>query len=164
MNQILIGQFITKKRKEKNLTQEQLAEKLDVSNKTISKWECGKCMPDYSIIENLCSQLDISISELFDGEENSKNICSVENEQLLKLSKEIQNLKHDKAVPKIYISSIILAILGIALCLISTLFGGSPTLDFLSGFFIGISIFLILMSVFLITFATVTVIKKNKRK
>ena len=50
MNQLLVGKFITQKRKEKNLTQEQLAEKIGVSNKTISKWETGKCMPDYSVI------------------------------------------------------------------------------------------------------------------
>ncbi|MCM1283500.1 MAG: helix-turn-helix domain-containing protein [Muribaculaceae bacterium] len=50
MNQFAIGSFLSKKRREKNLTQEQLAEKLGVSNKTISKWEMGKCMPDYGIL------------------------------------------------------------------------------------------------------------------
>ena len=59
MNQTTIGSYITKKRREKNLTQEQLAEKLGVSNKTISKWENGKCMPDYSIIEQLCKELSL---------------------------------------------------------------------------------------------------------
>ena len=53
MNQLLVGKFINQKRKGKNLTQEQLAEKIGVSNKTISKWETGKCMPDYSVIELL---------------------------------------------------------------------------------------------------------------
>ena len=47
MEQLKVGRFITKKRKEQNLTQEQLAERLGISNKTISKWETGKCMPDY---------------------------------------------------------------------------------------------------------------------
>lgn len=51
MDQTATGKFIMKKRKELNLTQEQLAQKLGVSNKTISKWETGKCMPDYSIVE-----------------------------------------------------------------------------------------------------------------
>lgn len=51
MNQLTTGKFISKKRKEKNLTQEQLAEKLGVSNKTISKWETGKCMPDYGFVK-----------------------------------------------------------------------------------------------------------------
>lgn len=51
MNQSATGKFISWKRKEKNLTQEQLAEKLGVSNKTISKWETGKCMPDYGFVK-----------------------------------------------------------------------------------------------------------------
>ena len=50
MNQIIVGQFIALKRKEKNLTQGQLAEILNISNKAISKWETGKSMPDYSLI------------------------------------------------------------------------------------------------------------------
>ena len=51
MNQITIGNYIAVKRRKQNITQEQLAEKLGVSNKTISKWENGKCLPDYSISE-----------------------------------------------------------------------------------------------------------------
>lgn len=50
MNQIKIGNYISEKRKKQNLTQSELAEKLAVSNKTVSKWECGNCMPDYSVI------------------------------------------------------------------------------------------------------------------
>ena len=69
MDQIAIGKFITKKRKEQNLTQEQLAERLGVSNKTISKWETGKCMPDYSIVELLCKELNTTLAELMNGEE-----------------------------------------------------------------------------------------------
>ena len=76
MNQILIGKFIALRRKEKNLTQEQLAEKLGVSNKTISKWETGKCMPDYSIVRNLCEELDITIAELMDGKALENNVPS----------------------------------------------------------------------------------------
>ena len=57
MNQLTIGKFIAQKRKEKNLTQEQLAEILGVSNKTVSKWECGKCMPDYGIVKPLCQEV-----------------------------------------------------------------------------------------------------------
>ena len=55
-------------RKQKNLTQEQLAEKLGVSNKTISKWETGKCMPDYSVVKSLCEELEVTVAELMDGE------------------------------------------------------------------------------------------------
>lgn len=69
MDQQKIGKFIALKRKQQTLTQEQLAEKIGVSNKTISKWENGKCMPDYSVLELLCNELSISISELMNGEE-----------------------------------------------------------------------------------------------
>ena len=71
MNQIKIGNYIQLKRKEKNMTQEQLSEKLCISNKTISKWECGKALPDYSIIEELCEVLEISTTELLSGEDNN---------------------------------------------------------------------------------------------
>ena len=69
MNQTAIGSYIARKRKEQNLTQEQLAEQLSVSNKTISKWENGKCMPDYSIIQKLCEAIHVTLPELMDGED-----------------------------------------------------------------------------------------------
>ncbi|MDE6691699.1 MAG: helix-turn-helix domain-containing protein [Clostridia bacterium] len=67
MNQIITGQFIKECRKEKGLTQEQLAEKLSVSPKTISKWECGNGMPDVSLMLPLCNELGISVNELLSG-------------------------------------------------------------------------------------------------
>ncbi|MBD5087185.1 MAG: helix-turn-helix domain-containing protein [Clostridiales bacterium] len=163
MNQIKVGQLITKKRKEKNLTQEQLAERLNVSNKTISKWECGKCMPDYSLIEPLCKALDISISELLDGEEREKDTSATENEQIIKLIKDVEQLKKEKSIPKLYVSAIILVVIGIALCLLSTIFGGSALRDFISGFLVGVAIDLILIGLFMIFFAIFSAIKKNKR-
>ena len=72
MDQKNIGSFIAQKRREKNLTQEQLAELLGVSNKTVSKWERGKCMPDYAIVELLCRELDISVSELLIFESSTR--------------------------------------------------------------------------------------------
>ena len=68
MDQIATGKYITKKRKEQNLTQEQLAERLGVSNKTISKWETGKGFPDVSMIEPLSAALSASAIELLNGE------------------------------------------------------------------------------------------------
>ena len=72
MDQLMTGKFIAHKRREKNLTQEQLAEKLGVSNKTVSKWETGKCMPDYSVVKGLCEELEITVAELMDGEETEE--------------------------------------------------------------------------------------------
>ena len=68
MDQVKIGKFITYCRKEKKLTQEQLAENLGVTSKSISRWENGKTMPDYSLLKDLCNNLGISINELLTGE------------------------------------------------------------------------------------------------
>ena len=68
MDQVKIGKFISSLRKEKGYTQEQLAEKLNVSNKSISRWENGNTMPDLSLIPKLCEILGISINELLSGE------------------------------------------------------------------------------------------------
>ncbi|MDD3341592.1 MAG: helix-turn-helix transcriptional regulator [Bacilli bacterium] len=67
MNQQKIGNFIAVCRKQRNMTQEQLAEKLNVSNKTISRWETGRCLPDPSLYELLCTNLEVSLTELFEG-------------------------------------------------------------------------------------------------
>ena len=68
MNQKKIGKFIQERRKIKELTQVELAEKLGVSNRTISSWENGNSLPDYSMFQDLCNELDISINELLSGE------------------------------------------------------------------------------------------------
>lgn len=75
MNLDNIGKFIKEMRKNKNLTQEELAEKLGVNNRTVSRWENGKNMPDISLYKPLCEVLGISIEELVNGElTNKKNI------------------------------------------------------------------------------------------
>ena len=68
MDKIKIGTFIAHCRREKQITQEQLAELLGVTNKAVSKWETGCCLPDASLYEPLCAVLGITISELFAGE------------------------------------------------------------------------------------------------
>ena len=72
MNQEKIGKFIAECRKLKKLTQEQLAEKLGITAKAISKWETGKGLPDASIMLELCNILDITVNELLSGEKISR--------------------------------------------------------------------------------------------
>ena len=96
MNQQAIGQFIATKRREQNLTQEQLAEKIGVSNKTVSKWETGKTMPDYSVVELLCEVLEVSVSELIAGKEKEPDANSTSNEEVALLSYKIEQLEKDK--------------------------------------------------------------------
>ena len=93
MNQITIGKYISQKRRELNLTQEELAEKLGVSNKTISKWENGKCMPDYSIIQNLCDALHTTLAELMDGEDADSSVRVYDDNQILDLLRRTQELE-----------------------------------------------------------------------
>ena len=72
MNQEKIGKFISKCRKNKNLTQQELAEKLGVSDRTVGNWENGRNMPDLSLFKTLCDELDISINDLMSGERIKK--------------------------------------------------------------------------------------------
>ena len=68
MNQERIGKFIATVRKEQNLTQAELAEKLGITYKAVSKWECGKGLPDASIMLDLCKILHITVNDLLSGE------------------------------------------------------------------------------------------------
>ena len=68
MNQEKIGKFISECRREKQITQEQLAEQLGITSKSVSKWETGNCLPDASKYKPLCEILGITVNELFSGE------------------------------------------------------------------------------------------------
>ncbi len=97
MNQIKIGRFITECRKKLNLTQKQLAEKLGITDKAISKWERGVTMPDTSIMLELCDILGISVNELLSGERINMENNNHKNEQiLLDMAKELE--KKNKTV------------------------------------------------------------------
>ena len=74
MNQEKIGKFIAECRKDKNLTQLQLAEILGVTDRSVSKWENGRCMPDLSLFKPICTELDITINELLSGERIEKEL------------------------------------------------------------------------------------------
>lgn len=73
MDQIKTGKFISATRKELGMTQKELAQILNISDKTVSKWECGKGLPDVSLMLPLCENLKISVNELLSGERLSEN-------------------------------------------------------------------------------------------
>ena len=92
MNQVKIGKFIAECRKKENLTQMQLAEKLNITDRAVSKWETGKAMPDTAIMLELCEILGISVNDLLCGEKIDMENKNPKNEQLLlDLSKELEN-------------------------------------------------------------------------
>lgn len=89
MNQLKIGKFIAKCRKMKNMTQADLAEKLNITDRAISKWETGKGMPDSSIMLDLCNELSITVNELLSGEKIRREDNDKKTEEnLVKLQKE----------------------------------------------------------------------------
>ena len=91
MDQVKIGKFIAECRKKVNLTQMQLAEKLGITDKAVSKWERGIAMPDTSIMLELCDNLGISVNELLSGEKISMENNNQKNEQLLfDMAKELE--------------------------------------------------------------------------
>jgi len=86
MEQQKIGSFLKELRKEKNLTQEELAEKLNVSGRTVSRWETGSNMPDISMLVELAEFYDVSIPEIINGERESGTMKEKVKETALSLS------------------------------------------------------------------------------
>ena len=83
MNQQKTGKYIAEKRKLQNMTQAQLAEKIGVSDRAVSKWERGLSMPDVSKYEELCELLEVSINELFAGEDLEEDETDHETDHAL---------------------------------------------------------------------------------
>lgn len=117
MDLIKIGKYIAEKRKALGLTQKQLAEKLNMSDKSVSKWERGICLPDVSIYMELCSILRISINEFLAGEDiGAENVIEKSDSNLIQITKESKkkqkNLKTILAVVTVFavIVSAILAL------------------------------------------------------
>ncbi len=98
MDTLKIGKFIARMRKEKNMTQEDLARILGVTNKTISRWENGNYMPDLSLLKPLSEVLDISLNELLSGEKDisvqkaNENISNITNYSNLVINKVLKNI------------------------------------------------------------------------
>ena len=89
MDQVKIGKFIAECRKKQGFTQLQLAEKLSLTDRAVSKWECGKAMPDSSIMLDLCGLLEINVNDLLCGEIVSVDNYKAELENnLIELAKE----------------------------------------------------------------------------
>ncbi len=113
MDQIKIGKFIAECRRKNGLTQIQLAEKLGITDRAISKWENGRSLPDSSIMLELCDILKISVNDLLSGEVVSMNNYDKNlEENLIKMVKEKE--KSDERLLKV---EVIFGIVGVILCL-----------------------------------------------
>ena len=111
MNQQKIGKFIAERRKEKELTQVELADKLGVSNRTISKWENGNSLPDYSMFNDLCNELDISINELLSGEKLTEENYQKKLEENIVGTIDYNNKKRNQKIKKCIVNILSLVII-----------------------------------------------------
>ena len=152
MDQIKVGKFILKCRKEKGLTQEQLAEKIGVTSKSISRWENGKTMPDYSLLKDLCQELDINVNELLSGEDiKDKDYINKSEENLIKLRKQIDNRKKVLTIISYVFMAIIIItfIINIVFNTLNSLFPDDSHWNFMRYIFLYSGILLFIVSIFL---------------
>ena len=117
MDQTKIGSFIAQCRKEKKLTQMQLAEKLGITDRAVSKWETGKSMPDSSIMLELCEILGITVNELLSGEViTMENYEKTADENLIALKrKDENNLTRNGIIAILYSMALLI---GMMVCLV----------------------------------------------
>lgn len=114
MDQIKIGSFLKELRKDKNLTQEQLAEQFHVASRTVSRWENGNNMPDLSVLVELADFYDVSIRELIDGERKSENMTEGVKEiveRVAEYSKTTNKKKIARIVLLMFIPIVVLSVL-----------------------------------------------------
>lgn len=119
MDQVKIGKYLSEKRKKLALTQTQLAEKLNMSDKSVSKWERGICLPDVSLYKELCSILGITVNEFLAGEDIRSENCGKKAEdtilQVAEDSKKKQ--KHLKRIAGVFITVAVIALCALLMVL-----------------------------------------------
>ena len=120
MDQEKIGKFISVKRKEKGITQSELAELLGISDRAISKWENGNCLPDASNMQELCKILNITINDLFSGEvvDMEDNVKRLE-ENLLEMTKLKEQRDKELLLLEIFIGVFVSIILCASILIVS---------------------------------------------
>ena len=120
MHQVKIGQFIKACRKEKNFTQKEVAERLGISEKTVSKWETGNGLPEVSLMLPLCELLEISVNELLSGERlDEKRYFEKAEQNMMSLMEEKAEAKKKLIIAAII--AVITTLAGLTIILISVL-------------------------------------------
>ena len=148
MNQKKIGEFLKKLRSEKTLTQEQLAEQLNVSRRTISRWETGSNLPDLGILIELADFYRVDLRELIDGERKSEQMNQELNETVIKVAdySNTEKQRFAKSVRMLSIAGLVALFIYIVMTL-SEIADKSPILEYVSGFALGFAFSLITISV-----------------
>ena len=120
MDQVKIGRFIAECRKKQDLTQMQLAEKLNITDRAVSKWETGRSLPDSSIMLELCDVLQISVNDLLSGEVVTMNDYNKKlEENLLEIKREKEQADKRLLGLEIFIAILVIAILVVAVLVAS---------------------------------------------
>lgn len=143
MDQIKIGKFIAEERKKKNYTQRHLADMLQISDKTISKWECGNGFPEASLLLPLCNELGISVNELLSGERLSEvDYKEKAEENMVNLVKEAQESKK-----KIILSAMVAMLVIIAAVPLFVISGAFEMETWIRFVLIGIGSFIMIVGI-----------------
>ena len=163
MDQKKVGSFLRELRKEKQLTQEQLAERFGVTNRSVSRWETGSNMPDLSILVELADFYDVDIRDIFDGERKGEDMNKEEKERL-QLVADYAETEKNTLLMRLRIFSIV-GLVSLIAGLVMLVLGGDnnlPVYDYLMGTLMGVSIGALLVAVFYSTGALENM-RKRKR-
>ena len=162
MDQKKTGSFLRELRKEKQLTQEQLAERFGVTNRSVSRWETGSNMPDLSILVELADFYDVDIRDIIDGERKGEDMNKEEKERL-QLVADYAETEKNTLLMRLRIISIVglvSLIAGLVVMVISR-DNNLPVYDYLMGTLMGVAIGALLVAVF---YSTGVLENMRKRK
>lgn len=162
MDQKKTGSFLRELRKEKQLTQEQLAERFGVTNRSVSRWETGSNMPDLSILVELADFYDVDIRDIIDGERKGEDMNKEEKERL-QLVADYAETEKNTLLMRLRIFSIVglvSLIAGLTMMVISR-DNNLPVYDYLMGTLMGVAIGALLVAVF---YSTGVLENMRKRK
>ena len=163
MDQKKVGSFLRELRKEKQLTQEQLAERFGVTYRSVSRWETGSNMPDLSILVELADFYDVDIRDIIDGERKGEDMNKEEKERL-QLVADYAETEKNTLLMRLRIFSIV-GLVSLIAGLVMLVLGGDnnlPVYDYLMGTLMGVSIGALLVAVFYSTGALENM-RKRKR-
>lgn len=163
MDQKKVGSFLRELRKEKQLTQEQLAERFGVTNRSVSRWETGSNMPDLSILVELADFYDVDIRDIIDGERKGEDMNKEEKERL-QLVADYAETEKNTLLMRLRIFSIV-GLVSLIAGLVMLVLGGDnnlPVYDYLMGTLMGVAIGALLVAVFYSTGALENM-RKRKR-
>ena len=162
MDQKKTGSFLRELRKEKQLTQEQLAERFGVTNRSVSRWETGSNMPDLSILVELADFYDVDIRDIIDGERKGEDVNNEEKERLQLVADYAENEKNILLMRLRIISivGLVSLVAGLTMMVISRE-NNLPIYDYLMGTLMGVAIGALLVAVF---YSTGVLENMRKRK